>query len=234
MALKKKMKFELLVDPDDPTVLILSPIGEEIQDGSKYTININNIQFEDGTFYSKKEEFITAPTDYYYVTVQDVKSLIHGLNLDDANIMDHIIDASKVAVYWAKRKMEDTKQMPDFKSPTFQEDYYPFYMFIKLHATVEALKEFYIQAIASPQKWRDMLSDLEREEEWDFDAIKALIDDFEKEAEEWLELVVTITADPKWALRGKYCYSTYYTYSNPYHRIRWGFPPHNSNYRRDY
>ena len=79
-----------------------------------------------------------------------------------------------------------------------------------------------------------MLSDLERQEEWDLDAIRALINDFEEEAEEWLELIVTITADPKWALRGKYCYSTYYTYSNPYHRIRWGQPPHNSNYRRDY
>ena len=113
-----------------------------------------------------------------------------------------IADASRVAVYWAKRKMEDTKQMPDFNSPTFQEDYYPFYMFIKLHATVEALKEFLIQLIAQPQKWRDVLSDLERSEEWDLDAIRKLIADFEKEAEEWLELIVTITADPKWALRG--------------------------------
>lgn len=234
MALKNKVKFELLVDPDDPSVLILSPIGEELQDGCKYTVNINNVKFEDGTMCSQKEEFITTPTDYYFVTLQDVKTLIQGLKLNDADIIDHIIDAGKTAMYWAKRKMEDTKQMPDFNSPTFQEDYYPFYMFIKFHATVEALREFYIQAIANPQRWRDMLSDLQREEEWDLDAIKALIDDLNDEAEEWLELVVTITADPKWALRGKYCYSTYYTYSNPYHRIRWGFPPHNSDYRRDY
>ena len=175
-----------------------------------------------------------TPPEGYYVPIEDVKDLIHGLNLNDENIVRHIIEAGKTAIYWAKRKMEDTKQMPDFNSPTFQEDYYPFYMFIKLHATVESLKEFYIEAISNPQKWRDVLSDLEREEEWDFDAIKALIDDFEEEAEEWLELVVTITADPKWALRGKYCYSVYHTYSNPYHRIRWGFPPDNSSYNRGY
>jgi hypothetical protein len=234
MALKNKVKFELLADPDDPTVLILSPIGEELQDGSKYTINIKNVIFEDGTNYSEKEEFITTPDNYYFVSVSDVQDLVHGLKLDEENILHHIIDASKTAMYWAKRKLEDARQMPDFNSPTFQEDYYPFYMFIKLHATVEALKEFLIQVIASPQKWRDVLSDLEREEEWDFDAIKDLIDDFEKEAEEWLELVVTITADPKWALRGKYCYTAFYTYSNPYHRIRWGMPPHNSDYNRGY
>lgn len=234
MALKNKIKFDLLVDPDDPTVLIIQPVGEEVQDGNKYIINIKDLQFEDGSVYSNKESFITTPKDYYYVSVADIQDLVHGLNLDEENIMHHIADASRVAVYWAKRKMEDTKQMPDFNSPTFAEDYYPFYQFIKFHATVEALKEFLIQLIAQPQKWRDVLSDLERSEEWDLDAIRKLIADFEKEAEEWLELIVTITADPKWALRGKYCYSVYYAYSNPYHRIRWGFPPHNSDYNRGY
>lgn len=233
MALKNKVKFNLLVDPDDPSTLILSPINEDIQDGSKYVINIKDLEFVDGSIYSNKQTFLTPP-EGYYVPIEDVKDLIHGLDLNDENILHHIIEAGKTAVYWAKRKMEDTKQMPDFNSPTFQEDYYPFYMFIKIHATVESLKEFYIEAISNPQKWRDVLSDLEREEEWDFDAIKALIDDFEEEAEEWLELVVTITADPKWALRGKYCYSVYHTYSNPYHRIRWGFPPDNSSYNRGY
>ncbi len=234
MALRDKVKFELLVDPDDPSVLILSPIGEELQDGSKYVINIKDLEFEDGTVYTNKEEFITTPKNYYFVSVEDVMDHVQGLRLDEESVMDYIIEASKTAVYWAKRKIEDGGQMPDFNSPTFQEDYYPFYMFIKMHAIVDSLKEFYIQMVANPYKWRDMLSDLERQEEWDLDALKALIDDFEKEAEEWLELVVTITADPKWALRGKYCYSTYYTYSNPYHRIRWGMPPHNSDYNRGY
>ena len=35
------------------------------------------------------------------------------------------------------------------------------------------------------------------------------MDEMEHEADEWLELVVTITADPKWALRGKYSYAVY-------------------------
>ena len=226
MALKNKVKFELLVDPDDPTVLILSPIGEELQDGSKYTINIKNVMFEDGTNYSEKEEFITTPNNYYFVSVSDVQDLIHGLKLDEENILHHIMDASRTAMYWAKRKMEDTKQMPDFNSPTFQEDYYPFYMYIKHTAIAHAIKEYYIEMITGPKKWKDTLSDLGREEEMDFDALRRLMDDLEHEADEWLELVVTITADPKWALRGKYSYAIYNTYSNPYHKISW----YRSNY----
>ena len=128
MALKKKMKFELLVDPDDPTTLIIAPVGEELQSGCKYTVNIKDINFEDGSTYSNKESFITTPKDYYYVSVRDVQDLVHGLKLDEENIMHHIEDASRVAVYWAKRKMEDTGQMPDFNSPTFREDYYPFFL----------------------------------------------------------------------------------------------------------
>ena len=232
MALKDKIKFDMLVDPDDLSTVIFSPVNDKILNDSKYMINIKNLEFEDGTTYSNKEAFYTTPSNYYFVPIGDVKDLIHGLNLDDENIIHHIIDASKTAMYWAKRKTEGN--IPDFNSETFQEDYYPFYMFIKTSAAVESLKEFYISAMAQPKKWRDVLSDLEREEEMDYDGIKGLIDSLEAEAEEWINLVVTITADPKWALRGKYCYSTYNTYTNPYHRIHWGLPPHNSSYNRGY
>ena len=234
MALKSKTKFNMLVDPDDPYTLIFMPVEGEIEGGSIYTININDLKLEDNSVYSNKESFLVAPTENYFVSVEDVKEMVHGLNLSDENIIRHIVEASKTAVYWAKRKVEDPKSVPDFNQVNLQEDYYPFYMFIKHFAIVESLKEFYIELISGPEKWRDMLSDLERQEEFDFGAIKALIDGFEKDAEEWLELVVTITADPKWALRGKYCYSTFYTNSNPYHRIQWGYPPHNGSYNRGY
>ena len=207
MALKNKMKFDLLVDPDDPTVLILQPVGEELQNGFKYTVNIKDIQFEDSTVYSNKESFITTPNNYYYVSVEDVQDLIHGLNLDEENIMHHIIDAGKTAVYWAKRNVDDFKTLPDFNSPTFQEDYYPFYMFVKYRAAVETLKAFYIGAVTRPKKIHDVLSDLERLEEYDLDAIRKLLDLLEEEAEHWVGHVATITADPEWALRGKYSYA---------------------------
>ena len=108
MALKSKIKFDLLVDPDDPSVLILKPVDEELMDGNKYIINIKDLKLEDGSVYSNKETFITTPKDYYYVTVADIQDLVHGLELEEENIMHHIQDASRVAVYWAKRKMEDT------------------------------------------------------------------------------------------------------------------------------
>lgn len=232
---KDRVRFEMLVDPDDTCTLILSPVNHIIQDNYIYSINISNILFVDDTTLSVKEDFITMPTDNYFVKVEDVQSHIKGLNLDDSSVIGHIIDAGKTAKYWMKKHIEDYKQMPELKAETIEEDYYPFYMFIKHHAIVESLKEYYIEALTNPFKWRDLLSDLEREEEYDLDAIKALIDDFEKEADDWLELVITITADPKWALRGKYCYSTYYTWTtNPFHGTHWGRPPHDTDYRRGF
>ena len=112
MALKNKVNFNLLVDPDDPSTLILSPINEDIQDGSKYVINIKDLEFVDGSIYSYKQTFLTPP-EGYYVPIEDVKDLIHGLDLNDENILRHIIEAGKTATYLAKRKMEDTKQIPD-------------------------------------------------------------------------------------------------------------------------
>ena len=228
MALKEKIKFQLLVDPDDPETLILKPLvfhtaesGTGLQQGSIYTVNIKDLQFEDGSVYSNKEEFITKPDNYMFVDVEDVQSHIRGLNIPDVNILDHIIDASKTAVYWAKRNVDDFGSLPDFNSPTFQEDYYPFYMFIKHTAMAHAIQEYYIEAVSGPKKWKDTLSDLGREEEFDFNALKKLIDELEHDADEWLEVIVTITADPKWALRGKYSYAVYNGYANPYHKIGW-------------
>lgn len=245
MALKEKVSFRLLIDPDDPGTLILMPVEKKppnpiigtmkptddyqqanLQNGSVYTINIKDLEFTDGSIFSDKVEFYTKPNDYMFVEVEDVQSHIRSLNIPDENILDHIMDASKQAVYWAKRNAEDFKKLPDFKSPTFQEDYYPFYMYIKHTAMAHAVKEYYVEMITGPKKWKDTLSDLGREEEMDFDALRKLLDDLEHEADEWLELVITITADPKWALRGKYSYAVYNTYCQPYHKISW--------YRDDY
>ena len=235
---KEKVTFNMVVDEDDLETVLFFPInsGEligEVLNDSTYDFNIKNLKFEDGSVYSNKESFITAPSEYYYVPLEDVKEIAGKLRVPDIDIIRNIMEASKTAHYWAKRKVENTNQMPDFNNVDLQEDYYPFYMFIKYHAISESLKARYVEMIANPFKWHDVLSDLEREEEWDLDAIKALINDYDKEADEWLELIVTITADPKWALRGKYCYTTFYTGSNPYHRIQWGYPPHN-DFKRGY
>jgi hypothetical protein len=236
---KEKITFNLVVDEDDLETVFLfpennGPLLGEVLDDSIYEIIIKNLQFQDGSVYSNKESFITKPMSNYFVPLDDVKEIAGKLQTPDEEILRNIIEAGRTAVYWAKRKVENKNDIPDFNNVNLVEDYYPFYMFIKYHAIAESLKARLVELVTNPQKWHDVLSDLERSEEWDFDALKDLINDYEKEAEEWLELIVTITADPKWALRGKYCYSTFYTNSNPYHRIQWGQPPHNSNYNRGY
>lgn len=226
MARKEKISFQLLVDPDDPETLLLKPIDTELISGSVYTVNIKELEFIDGSIFSNKEEFITEPDNYMFVSVEDIKDHIGNLDISDTSILNHIIDASKTAMYWAKVNVDANTELPDFNSETFQEDYYPFYMFIKHTAMAECIKEYYIELISGPKRWKDTLSDLGREEEMDFNALKRLMDDLEHEADEWLELVVTITADPKWALRGKYSYAVYNTYCKPYHAISW--------YKNDY
>ena len=134
MALKEKVEFQLLVDPDDPETLILVPVEKKVTkpnigtvakpqykyeqaklvSGSTYIVNIKDIEFEDGSVYSNKETFVTKPDDYMFVEVEDIQSHIRALNIPDENILDHIIDASKQAIYWAKKNAEDFKTLPDF------------------------------------------------------------------------------------------------------------------------
>ena len=229
MALKDKVQFEILVDPDDPSTIIFKPLSD-LKDNMVYTLDIKNIKLEDGSNFSRKESFYT-PLDYFYVPTKDVIDHISSIAPNEEEVIRHIIHAGKAALYYCKRK---SKTVPNFTIETIKQDYYPFYMYIKNHAIVDVLKNYYIEKASGPKKWRDVLSDLEREEEMDFNGLIDLIHTWEEEANEWLRLVVTITADPKWALRGKYCYSTYNTYANPYHDIRWGKPPHNSSYNRGY
>ena len=229
MALKEKVKFEILVDPDDPSTIIFKPLGE-LKDNMIYTLDIKNIRLDDGSNFSKKQSFYT-PLDNYYVPVKDIIDHISSVDPDEAEVITHIVHAGRSVIYYCKRK---SKTVPNFTMETIKQDYYPFYMYIKNHAIVDVLKNYYIEKASGPKKWRDVLSDLEREEEMDFDGLRDLIKTWEDEAEEWLNLVVTITADPKWALRGKYCYTTWYTQSNPFHRIHWGQKPHNTDYNRGY
>ena len=229
MALKDKVQFEILVDPDDPSTIIFKPLSD-LKDNMVYTLDIKNIPLEDGSKFSKKESFYT-PLDNYYVPVKDIIDHISSVDPDEAEVITHIIHAGRSVIYYCKRK---GGTVPDFTIDTIKEDYYPFYMYIKNHAIVDVLKNYYIEKASGPKKWRDVLSDLEREEEMDFDGLRDLIKTWEEEADEWLRLVVTITADPKWALRGKYCYSTWYTSANPYHNTHWGQPPYNSSYKRGF
>lgn len=222
LAGREKIPVYMFVDPDEPNIIYFQHNDKvEILDNSEYTLNIPSFEFEDGTVSSKESMKITTALSPMYVTIQDVKSLAGGLPLDDADIAYHIRQASLIAEYWSCREsdMLPEKLATIFGGPKqIKDDYYPFYMFIKYQAVVDCVREFYIAAVARPSEYHDVLSDLERKEKMDLDAIKKLLDNLTAEAEDWLELVATITADPKWALRGKYSYAVTNKTYRPYHR----------------
>lgn len=161
---------------------------------------------EDGTvFEAQKITYITEP-DLYYVTLEEVLSMAHGLDLPEDRVLFHIREACRTANYWANKangKLPKNEQIV-LKKENIKDEYYPMYMFVKTKAIYDCIKEYYIEAVTKPYSVKDQVSDLVREEKISLTAIKALLDDLEKEYEEWLEKIVTITADPKWALRGKY------------------------------
>lgn len=222
LAGREKIPVYMFVDPDEPNIIYFQHNDKvEILDNSEYTLNIPSFEFEDGTVSSKESMKITTALSPMYVTIQDVKSLAGGLPLDDADIAYHIRQASLIAEYWSCREsdMLPEKLATIFGGPEqIKDDYYPFYMFIKYQAVVDCVREFYIAAVARPSEYHDVLSDLERKEKMDLDAIRKLLDNLTTEAEDWLELVATITADPKWALRGKYSYAVTNKTYRPYHR----------------
>ena len=226
-GMKEKVKLLLLVDPDDASTLIIQPLTKDrLLENCQYTVVLKDLKFEDGTTYSNKEVFYNNPADTF-VTIESIKKITGSIVPDDI-LIKHISEAGKTAMYWAKKNVQHLSQVPDFTSEDFEEEYYPFYKFIEFMSAANALKEVYLGMITNPKKWKDVLSDLQREEEWDFAAMKAFIDGIEREADEWLELVVTITADPKWALRGRHFYSKMHIRNHPYHNTGWSSYPNNT------
>lgn len=216
MGKKEKIPAYIYADPDDPTIIYIKTNGViEILDNSLYEVVINNLRFEDGELIDKyRNDFVTEISPAY-VDVDEVLTLCRNINLDRRDILMHIRSASEMAAYYAFKN--DPDETLKFTKENLKEEYYPFYAYVKYQAAVESLKEFYIGAVTNPYKYRDELSDLAREEEMDLDAIRALIDDLQKEAEDWVDWIVTLTADPQWALRSKYSYAVDLKYTKPYH-----------------
>lgn len=216
---KDKIPAYIFIDPDDPTVIFVRTCGKaEILDNSIYELNIPNFAFDDGEVINKfKQEFVTK-LEPCYVDVEDVLTLCSSIPIDTKDILMHIRMASEIANYWAYRENENELHPIKFTKNNLKDDYYPFYMFIRYRAAAEAIKEFYIGAVTRPSEYKDELSDLAREEKMDLSAIKKLLDSLNDEADEWLELLVVLTADPQWALRGKYSYAISMEMFKPYHQ----------------
>ena len=212
---KEKIPAYIYADPDDPTIIYIKTNGViQILDNSEYHVVIPNLQFNDGDIIDKFTCDFTTDISPCYVDINDVLTLCSGIHIDKRDVLLHIKTASEIVVYWADRGDMDVKLL---NKESLKADYYPFYMFVRYKAAVESLKEFYIGAVTDPYKYKDELSDLAREEEMDLDAIKQLIDDLNIEAEEYLNYIVTMTADPEWALRAKYSYSISLPFTRPYH-----------------
>lgn len=217
---KDRIPAYVFVDPDDPNIIFVKTCGKaEILDNSIYDLTIPSLEFEDGEIISRYKETFVTKLDPCYVDVEDVLILLSELPVSAKDIMLHIKTASEIANYWAFRENENKYELYPitFTKSNLKDEYYPFYMFIRYRAAVESLKEYYIGAITRPYEFKDELSDLKREEKMDLSAIKNLINDLGKEADEWLELVVHLTADPQWALRGKYSYAISMEMFKPYH-----------------
>lgn len=217
---REKIPVYLFVDPEEPYILYIQTKDDiKILDNSIYDLTIPELVFDDDTIEEKyKHSFITAPSPAY-VDINDVLKECRNIPVDKDIVIHHIKHASQIADYWAYHDSDGENSISDkvFDSDNIEKDYYPFYMFVKSLSVADSIKSFYMEAVTKPYKFKDVLSDLEREEQMDLGAIKDLIATLEDEAEEWLEIVVTITADPHWALRGKYSYAITNQNYRPYH-----------------
>ena len=206
MGKKEKIPAYIYADPDDPNIIYIKTNGViQIVDNSIYEVVIKDLEFEDGEIIEKyTNDFITAMSPCY-VDVDEVLALCNYMEgIDEKDVLIHIKSACQEVNFYAH---EDDLNPSRFTKENLQKEYYPFYMFVKYKAAVETLKAFYIGAVTRPKKIHDVLSDLERLEEYDLDAIRKLLELLEEEAEHWVGHVATITADPEWALRGKYSYA---------------------------
>ena len=212
---KEKIPAYIYVDPDDPNIIYIKTNGIiELLDNSVYDVVIPNLYFSDGDIIDRFTCEFTTNISPCYVDIEEVLALCNGVKIPKKDMLIHIRTASLIVDYWCARSDLD---LSTTDADTMKKDYYPFFMFVKYKAAVECLKEFLIAAVTDPYKYKDELSDLAREEEMDLDAIKKLIDDLNTEAEEYLNYIVTMTADPEWALRGKYAYSYSLPFTRPYH-----------------
>ena len=214
---KKRIRINayLLATSDYPNTIEIYPVGKiNFEPDSIYEFDIPRLSFEDNTYETiGKIKYITEQSKLL-IDIDDVKSLMHGLKIDDEILLNHILSASEIARYWASSHGDIELDKETLKDEAF----YPFYMFIKYRSVYESLLEFYMIAATNPIKFKDAISDLSREEEYDLKYLKDLLDDFEQEAEDWLDMIVTTTADPQWTVRAKTARAITYKFSKPYHQ----------------
>lgn len=221
--MRERLVCEVRVDDLDKGLLIIKPshsivdprlVGvipnDTFKDNSVYEFEfkdikgVNTLQATD-----IKTKYISAPNPCY-VDLKDVTSLANGLKLDDESVLYHIREACRHANHILREyNSENPMEQIILDRDTIKDDNYKFYMFIKYKALKDCLLDFYIKEAAKPNRIKNQTGDLMYEHDFDLKRIKDLLDDIEKEYEDWQDEIVTITADPKAVLRGKYAYNKY-------------------------
>lgn len=216
-----KMTCKVEQHPFDKSCLIVTPLF-----GDKEPRNDNSIvEFKDNSIYEfeieakgqqtmrkekVKAKYITSP-DPCYVDLKDVLSLARGFNLSEESVLFHIREASRYANHIINEYNKDAYMDKMIVTrENIKEDYFELYMFVRYKALKDCVLEFYMQEVAKPSKIKNQTGDLVYEHEFDLSTLKDLLDEIEDEYEKWQEELITITADPKAVLRGRYSWNKYY------------------------
>lgn len=229
----EKITCKVEQHPFDKSCIMITPLYGNIM--PRFTEDSESlIDFEDNSVYefeievkgtqTMREEkikgkYITSP-EPGYVDLKDVISLARGFELDEESVLFHIREASRYANHIISEYNEENLANPMIVTrENIKEDYFELYMFVKYKALKDCILEFYIQEAAKPNRIKNQTGDLVYEHEFDLDRLKGLLDDIENEYERWQEDLITITADPKAVLRGRYSWNKYY----PTHLSSTGF-----------
>ena len=209
--------------PFDKSCIMITPLFGPIQ--PREQSNENEISFDDNSVYEfeleikgektlRKEKvkgrYITSPNPCY-VDLKDVTSLARGFNLDEESVLFHIREASIYAnhIITEFNKESYPEQMVVTRE-NIKNEYFELYMFVRYKALRDCILEFYIQEAAKPNRIKNQTGDLVYEHEFDLKRLKDLLDEIEDEYGKWEEKIITITADPKALLRGKYSWNKYH------------------------
>lgn len=207
------------------------------QDNSVYEFNIPNLKAKNGSPSNIHVKYITSPSPCF-INLRDVTSLANGLQLDDESVMYHIREATRYANFLIDKYNESNPAEPiAVNKYNIKTQHFEIYMFIKYKALRDCLLDFYIKKASEPNNIKNTTGDLSYEHDFDLSAIKELLDDIQKQYEEWEKEIVTRTAVPKAALRGKYSYTKVYPThlsSSGYGRDKYptGFDVYSNPYRR--
>lgn len=207
----ERITCSLTVDEYDNNMLIIKPFTlQDFEYDSVYEFRLPKIYAKDGSiFESQKIKYVTQP-HVMYATIKDVKAVLGDIDINDELIIYHIREASRLAEVIVRKAYE--KQNIDFslndlrllrgQINEMRDEHWVLWEFVVYKAAYETLTNLYITMATSPDKVKEVLSDLTKEVSYNLNAIKDLLDRFKNKYEDLVKQMYTIT-NAMWGLRGK-------------------------------